>query len=369
MAVEDRLVRALAVLRGFLLLNAVVLSLIRADTVDRPMALAGCVAVMVLWTAFATWAYADRARRTPVLLGSDLAVAVALLLVTPYVTGDDGASVPGYWVIGALVAWAVHWRMPGGLVAGIALAAADLARQEIDPGDYGNAFLLLMGGTAVGYVVASLQEMATDRDAAQHEAAVASERARLALVVHDGVLQVLALVQRRGRELGGEAAELARLAGEQEEALRVLVSTQDREPAVAGQVDVAAELARLGSRPGVTVSTPGFPVPLTATAGRELVAAVAACLDNVDRHVGAGAPAWVLLESFPDRVEVSVRDEGSGIAPGRLEQAADEGRLGVTESIRGRITDLGGVATLHTGPDGTEWEMVVPRPDDPEVST
>ena len=54
-----------------------------------------------------------------------------------------------------------------------------------------------------------------------------AERARLARAVHDGVLQVLALIQRRGRELGGESAELGRMAGEQESALRALIRQQD----------------------------------------------------------------------------------------------------------------------------------------------
>jgi signal transduction histidine kinase len=44
-----------------------------------------------------------------------------------------------------------------------------------------------------------------------------------------------------------------------------------------------------------------------------------------------------------------------------LEAARTEGRLGVSESICGRIADLGGTAVLHTGPgDGTEWELSVP---------
>ncbi len=79
-------------------------------------------------------------------------------------------------------------------------------------------------------------------------------------------------------------------------------------------------------------------------------------------HVGADAPSWVLLEAFPDRVELSVRDEGPGIAEGRLAEAEREGRLGVTESIRGRIADLGGTALLTTGSTGSEWEFSVPRP-------
>ncbi|WP_180923647.1 hypothetical protein [Nocardioides marinisabuli] len=69
----------------------------------------------------------------------------------------------------------------------------------------------------------------------------------------------------------------------------------------------------------------------------------------------------VLLEDLPDRVEVSVRDEGPGIPEGRLEQAEAEGRMGVSGSVRGRLHDLGGSATLTTGSFGTEWELVVPR--------
>ena len=52
------------------------------------------------------------------------------------------------------------------------------------------------------------------------------ERERLSRQVHDGAIQVLALVSRRGREIGGETAELAELAGEQERALRRLVSSR-----------------------------------------------------------------------------------------------------------------------------------------------
>jgi signal transduction histidine kinase len=58
---------------------------------------------------------------------------------------------------------------------------------------------------------------------------------------------------------------------------------------------------------------------------------------------------------------VSVRDEGPGIPAGRLEAAQADGRLGVVDSIRGRVADLGGTAELTTGTYGTEWELTVPR--------
>lgn len=361
--VGDRLFGALAVLRVIVLANAVGLNIYRRDSFQHPTAAIVCVAAMILWTGFASWAYRQPQRRTTLLLVVDLLLAVALVLLTSVVKGEAfRATIPGSWITAALLAWAVHFRWRGGLCAGVVLAAADLAlRQDLRQSDYGNAFLLVLAGTIVGFLCGSLQQMAAEREAAERVAAAATERARLARVVHDGVLQVLALVQRRGGELGGEAAELGRLAGEQERELRRLVRGQDAATTATGTLDLAAELTRLEDIKAVTVSIPSQPVELDAGVAGELVATVRACLDNVKRHVGEEAPAWVLLQADGERVEISVRDDGPGIPPGRLDRAESEGRLGVSGSIRGRIEDLGGTAELATGSFGTEWEFVVPR--------
>ena len=353
-------------LRVVVLVNAVGLALYRGvDGFDHPTGGYVLLLVMVTWTALASWAYGAARRRTAALLVMDLGVAVSLLLLTPVVKGEwFNATVPGFWVMAALLAWAIRFRWVGGLLASLVLGGLDLLlRDHVTQANYGNFFLLLIGGPIVGFMCGSLQQMADERDAAQRAAAVAGERARLARVVHDGVLQVLALVQRRGAEIGGDAADLGRLAGEQETALRTLIRSQDavRTTTVDGEINLAAQLGRLGLRPGVDVALPGGTVDLPAAVAAEVVAVVAACLDNVARHVGEGAPAWVLLEAFADRVEVSVRDEGAGISEGRLAEAVVQGRLGISESIRGRIADLGGTAKLTSGPFGTEWELVVPR--------
>lgn len=367
LAVEDQLFRAIAVLRIVVLAYAVGGNLVRGvGDFDHPGGGYAMLAVMVAWTGFVTWAYADAVRRGAALLVADLGVALALLVATPVVKASDfDASVPGFWVMAALLAWSVRYRWIGGFVAGVVLGGVDiLVRADPDGTDFGNLFLLLLGGPIVGFMCGSLQQMAAQRDLAERAAAAAAERARLARVVHDGVLQVLALVQRRGGELGGEAADLGRLAGEQEAALRSLIRAQDgvrAAGATEGSVDIADQLGRLVLRPGVDVAVPGGAVELPAATAAELVAVVNACLDNVTRHVGEGAPAWILLESLVDHVEVTVRDEGPGIPEGRLDVAVAEGRLGVSESIRGRIEDLGGRATLTTGPFGTEWGFVVPR--------
>jgi signal transduction histidine kinase len=128
-----------------------------------------------------------------------------------------------------------------------------------------------------------------------------------------------------------------------------------------GDVDLVQLLAALQTG-SVHVSVPGGSVLVPAAAGHELVAAVEACLSNVRHHVGQGAEAWVLLEELGDSWVVSVRDDGPGIPAGRLEEAAEQGRLGVRQSIIGRLEDIGGTASIHSAPgQGTEWELRLPR--------
>lgn len=372
-AVQQTMLRALAVLRVVLLLNSVALYALHAHAYRHPVAGWLAMVLLVAWTGFVTWAY-DRLqlRRTPVFLG-DLGVAVGALLLTTYVK-DPGfsATLPGFWVAAAVLAWAVHWRLAGGLVAAVVVVGCDLGiRAEFGQGNYGNVFLLLIGGSVVGFLTGLLEQMAVERDLAQRHAAVEAERARLARAVHDGVLQTLALVQRRSGELGGSGgpqdramlAELGQLAGEQEVALRSMIRQQDTAApggfgARPGSVDLSAELERVAGTRATVVVPPGA-VLMDVHRADELAAVVGACLDNVVLHAGPGASAWVLLEVLGETVVVSVRDDGQGIAPGRLEAAEHEGRLGVSQSIRGRVADLDGSAVLDTGEHGTEWELTV----------
>ena len=135
-----------------------------------------------------------------------------------------------------------------------------------------------------------------------------------------------------------EAGNLwAGLAGEQEAALRALIRGQDAVAAVgSGELDLTAELARLAAVRRVSLAGPDVPVLLPAATATGLVAAVAACLDNVARHVGDDAPAWVLLEELPDRVEVTVRDEGPGIPPEQRELVFERFGRGTIDGVTPR---------------------------------
>jgi signal transduction histidine kinase len=124
-------------------------------------------------------------------------------------------------------------------------------------------------------------------------------------------------------------------------------------------VDLCALLRRHGAA-RVTISTPATPIPLDPAVGAEITAAVGAALDNVRAHCGDAARAWILAENEPDRVIVTVRDDGPGIPEGRLEEAAAAGRMGVALSIRGRVADLGGNVVITSSSTGTEIEFTVP---------
>ena len=362
MSVDAVLWRALAVLRVATLVYAGVLVATNVDEYDRPRLAVAVLAGMAVWTAaVVALVYLDERRRVPLWLGLDMVLTIAALMATLAVESsariaDDAPTLTTTWAAGPVVAWAIRGGWRWGVAGGVVVAVATVAeRGALPPPTFNSVVLALLLGGVVGYLgeLARAAEHSLAR-AVQQEAATA-ERERLARSIHDGVLQVLALVQRRSGD-----GDLARLAGEQEAALRALVSVP-AVPAGDGTVDLRSLLLP-APRAAVTVSVPSTPVLLPAGVARELAAAVGAALDNVAVHVGPDAPAWVLVEDEGSRVLVTVRDEGPGVTDDRLATAAAEGRLGVAQSMRGRVRDLGGTTTLTSTPGhGTEVEFDVPR--------
>ncbi|MFJ9419567.1 MacS family sensor histidine kinase [Streptomyces sp. NPDC101227] len=385
MSVELPLWRALTGYRILTLVYALCLFALTYKQYAHPLGAGAYMAALTVWMGF-TWRRTTTAERcTRHFLIADLTFAVGGILLTSLVDTharilDGGPTLPSIWTAGAVLGFAIKrgWRWAA--VASTAVAVANLVeRQELARDTIHNVVLVWVASVAIGYVVevARASERTLAR-ALQIEAAT-RERERLARDIHDSVLQVLAMVQRRGAAIGGEAAELGRMAGEQEVALRTLVSGGLMPPPRAeaapppapgtggppapagGPCDVRALLAPYAGA-GVTFSEPGAPVELAAAAAAELAAAVGAALDNVRVHAGDDAHAWILVEDEPQSVIVTVRDDGPGIPEGRLADAEREGRLGVALSIRGRLRDLGGNAEWISIPgQGTEVELTVPK--------
>jgi signal transduction histidine kinase len=363
---ETAVWRALAVFRTLGLGYAFVIYAMRHDEYVHPVGGWLVLAGMALWTVFTAVAYRVPSSRRWSLLSVDLAVAVAAVISSRYLDDPDrirhGAqTLPVVWAAAPVLAFAIRGGWEGGLIGAGAVAIADLLRGAAFTGPTANNIVLLvLAGAVVGYVVS----LARRGEAALAKALIVEsatrERERLSRDIHDGVLQVLALVGRRGLQAGGEAAEIGRLAAEQEQALRALVASAP-EVASAASVDLRGLLRSYASS-SVTVSTPGTPVLVGHTRGREVAAAVGAALANVDAHAGDGARAWVLLEDEGAELVVSIRDDGVGFDHDRLAAAEAEGRLGVSRSITGRLRDLGGSSLLTSSPgSGTEVELRLSR--------
>jgi len=327
---------------------------------------------MTAWTAVSTLAYSVPARRTRLLLAADLVVTVlallsTALLQTPHAMRIGVMPVTATWLAGPALAWAVVGGARAGAAAAVIIGGCTiLLRDEPVTGAYQSTALdgpivLLMAAMLVGYISTLMTRAERALQRATEIEAASRERERLARTIHDSVLQVLAMVRRRGAEAGGEAAEIGRLAGEQEAALRVLVSGDALASPPSGELDLSAYLARAASAQ-ISVITPADPVLLNERTVTETAAAVGTAIDNVRRHCGESAKTWVLVDDEGATVSVTIRDDGPGIPAGRLAEAAAEGRLGVSQSITGRIRELGGSADISSAPGaGTEVRLRVPR--------
>lgn len=333
--------------------------------------------VMAAWTLYTVARFpppnppaAARARTIPLV--ADLCVTAGCVLATHWVesaprllVGESPIAV--MWMGGPVLAWAVAYGRRAGLFAGAVIglcnflihtpqSAYSLSQLTFAPG------LLLLTGAALGHL-ARLAARAQDAlERGTRLEAAARERDRLARDIHDSVLQVLARVQRQGLAAGGEAAELGRLAGEQEAALRVLVGigAADPEPSY-GLRDIRVLISTLAAAT-VTVAAPATPVLLPTDTADELLLALRAALDNVAHHCPPETHVWILIEDEPTQVTVFLRDDGPGFAPGHLDKAVEAGRLGVAQSILGRIRELGGTAHISASPgEGTEVELRLPR--------
>jgi signal transduction histidine kinase len=215
------------------------------------------------------------------------------------------------------------------------------------------AALAVLAGVALAlapWVLRINRELIAERSARAREA----ERAEIAAHLHDSVLQTLAAIQQRS-EPGGEVARLAR---SQERDLRDWLFRVADGAAPLDTEAIATELRAHAAvleqahavRFEVVSVGPARPVP------EAIVAAAREAMLNAARH--AGGDVTVYIETDADRVAVDVTDRGAGV---RLEEIA-EGRMGIRESILGRMERAGGEARLLAGPGGhgTSVRLSVP---------
>ncbi|MBV6696502.1 ATP-binding protein [Kitasatospora aureofaciens] len=187
----------------------------------------------------------------------------------------------------------------------------------------------------------------------------AQERAEIAAHVHDSVLHTLTLIQRRAED----PKEVLRLARAQERELRLWLYRP--EAAAEAAPDTMAEslravVAEVEDRHGVPVELVIVgDCPMDEKIAAQMQAAREATV-NAAKY-GGGGPVQVYAEVEGRTVSVFVRDHGPGFDP----DTVPEDRMGVRESIIGRMKRNGGTARVRPAPDGgTEVELEMGRTND-----
>jgi signal transduction histidine kinase len=194
--------------------------------------------------------------------------------------------------------------------------------------------------------------LTNDLAAERAERVRTQERADLAAHLHDSVLQTLALIQKNA----GSPTTVARLARAQERDLRswLFDAAPPGEATVVGALRAAA--AQVEDAHGVPVDVVNVGDTDLTEALRPLVDASREAITNAAKHAGAER-IDVFAEVGGGAADVFVRDRGVGFDTG----AVPGDRLGVRESILGRMERHGGRAEIRAAPgEGTEVRLHLP---------
>lgn len=206
----------------------------------------------------------------------------------------------------------------------------------------GMTAVLALGGVFAPVIITRFRELSAERDQRIRE----EQRSEMAAHLHDSVLQTLALIQNRA----GSSSEVARIARAQERELRGWLYDADtpadsdlatdlRDYAAALELDYAVHIDVVAAGEA------------TERASGEVAAAAREAMLNAARHAGGDVSTYI--ESRPDQVEVFIRDRGPGFA---LDEVPDD-RLGVRQSIIGRMRRIGGTAQVRAGAGGIGTEV------------
>ncbi len=318
---------------------------------------------LVMWTGLAllwAWAVASQFITSPVAWWWGWLVAASVMEMLGPLAGTEGWSLVGgvSFIVLAGVALSGRRTWVAGTVAWlsvIAVARGSVAEGWNVGGGIGTLLIFGFGGLALTWLVRLIQGALEERDqlqaallAAETRTARASERAENAARLHDTVLQHLTAISR-----AADLDQARRYAGRAQNELRQFLRSPDTSRV---SLRAALEDAATAAADGVELSVG---IVGDATVGEHeqlLLDAMGEAVRNAAAH--AGSAIRVFAEAPPDGdVVVWVSDRGSGFDPEAI--AAD--RLGVRQSIVGRLERAGGTAELRTGPDGSEWELRLPR--------
>lgn len=363
---------------------AALTTIVQRRDLDHPVWAAAFLALSFSWAALCTtWLKTAPAMlNRAVVVVSEVVLAWGLLVAdgAVYQVGHSfskGQNLAGNWPLMAVLAaataigpwWGAGLAIfvaSGRLIGGIANDAVDWAMRRTDP-SLGGDHLVSIASTMVFYAVAAIVWGAITRRLHVVENEVAAQNARndVARTLHDGVLQTLALVERRTKDSDPELAAVARTSDRD---LRTWLfhggASSDDEGSLGIRMRRVADRVARTFDLAVTVSVvdafedelaEGAADPLPEPMLSALCGAVGESLTNAAKHADA-TKVIVFAERDDDgRTFVSVRDNGKGFD---LKSLHDSGRRGVVHSIRKRMDDVGGRSEIVSTPnEGTEVRL------------
>ena len=329
----------------------------RNDAFAHPWAALVLIGLALAFTVWATVMVRTRpdVLTRPVPLAVELVLAGALVFGDQWVYGSSHSqSLGSAWPLASVLSMAIVGGAWAGSAAGFALGIAhwlgDLTSVsgrwtgDRAMGAWGSLVLFSLTGAVAGFVATRLGE-------AERKITTAQVREEVARTLHDGVLQTLAVVQRRSDD-----PDLVGLAREQELELREFLF--GFEP---GRSELGPGLRQIASRAErhhdlrVSVILADEPKVDDAVV-RALVGAVNEALTNATKHGGA-THATVYVEQLDSGgLFCSVKDDGRGFDT----TTTTEG-IGIARSIRGRLDEIGGRVEVDGRPGrGTEVRLWVP---------
>jgi signal transduction histidine kinase len=323
-------------------------------------------------------------RRENVLpwLALDLAVAVAANLwgaaMVPGSVNQPYHDLFWFWTMGTVALWTVWF---GGVIgSAVALSAVPLQLAMTmlsDQSPTADALPMIVGrtvwllvGVLTGVIFLATMRIASRGALAEGErAGRQSEQIRILRDLHDTALQTLeAIGLTAGDGLIAPAQRLDAVrdaARAQAKELRAALTTSTNPPAQDQPAEPLAELASVVRVSADSMEPAGVQVRMQSwrlggvqilrTRSDALGSGVREALSNVHRHAAANT-AVVRAVALADRVEVTVRDDGTGLAPSHTNG------FGICQSIIARLEEVGGGAEIRCGHrHGTVVRMWVPR--------
>ena len=337
---EQGLVMALVAFRWLALVWMVAVVVVSRRDLAHPgwaiALIALTVAVTIAQTVAAQRRDLQAVRRLVVYAELPLGVLLVALDGTIYAV-DQSNSFGSPWPLAGVLAAGALFGRRAGVLAGLAMGGARLVSDLTGPG-LGDRWLSLVS-TSVLFVIAGWASGELYRRLAEAEREISLARARdeIARTLHDGVLQTLAVIQRRSTD-----TDLVDLARRQEHELREYLFGSAPAPA-----DLGAELHRVAERAtdlhGLRVDVivaDDVPV-LDADRRLALAGAVGECLTNAAKHGRAERVTVYAEPADGEGVFCSIKDDGRGFDAATAEEGS-----GLTWSVRGRVEELGGSVTV-----------------------